>query len=640
LRAISAFVLTVISLALFSLAKPQLDLRLKRIKQAKQEYQQSIIKTYQSLTTVAYEILDDTNLLQNLEWDLAHSNDGILRRYIYPGRISFIRVVTPDCGLVSHTESGVISGSPCLSGITNGGERPEITWLEQSDKPLVTLSMPFTAKQTRYILLIGTYLDYAWFHRHPTMDQLRQALKLEINAANSRNSGLLLHEEGFFNQNQTYIANLYSQDWLLKAAPFLFHIKPNALNQVVFYLGLLTLLLLAAVIVLLRRQESRLLQSLEEFQSWVKNLTKQKDEINFSKAGFDPRSYLLGIRESIKQLHNFHFNRDRDLQAVIDSQKHQHAQLEKDFIALQQKYYTAQRVETLYSQFQQTSEGFIGLQSQIYEQTENLADALSHGMSQQANELYKIIQKWEKDLALMSPRKFVRSLAERPSTQDPTRAELEIEVEKIVKIANYISHISLHLSIEVQKILQQVNQGLQIAQHWGATQNQEGRKGQQLISVILEAQNLVPMSNNIPAHQFINLAEGKVAIDHIDLPHSIWVSVIYHLYMTLIEIARPFHKEAIRIQSRVRQQGKQLALVLSIEESDRLVESPKKSDRAGSHFDLVKQLIRPYALQVIELPHLHSSISLALTWQELEAVWVEHSKRRIEGASKAHEADF
>lgn len=639
MRAISAFVLTVICLALFSLAKPQLDLRLKRINQAQSQFQQAILKTYQGLTTVAYEVLDETNIRQNLEWNLPHSNEGILRRYLYPGRISFLRILSHDCTLISHTERGHISDSPCLGLTKDSLSKPEITWLKHNEKPLAILTMPFEARQSKYFLLIGTYLDHAWFHHHPAMDQLRKLLGLEIQTSSEKVSGVLLQKEGFASDQDTYIANLYSQDWLLSAAPFLMRIKPGALNQVVFYLGILTLILMATVIILLRQREARLLQSLQEFQSWIKNLTPESNSDDIVKAITDPKTYVLKIRESIKQLHDFHFHRDRQLHDLLDEQKQKYAQLEQEFLDLQQKYFMAQRLETLYSQFQQTSAGFVGLQEQLYEQTENLADVLSHGMSQQANELYKISQRWESELELMSPRKFVRSLAERPSIQHPHRSELEVDVERLVELGKYLSHISLHLSIEMQKLLHQTNQSMQIAKHWGSLSRIDDRKkSHQLTSVILEAQNLIPMGADIPPHQFINLTDVKIRIDHLDLPQSIWVSLLYHLYMTLIEIARPQPQEAIRIHSRIRQRDQQIALVISMEGDDSLFYN-SKNDRASHHFALVKQLIRPYKLQAIELPHLHGSVSFALTWQDAESIVIE-SKRHIQGASKESETQL
>ncbi|MFW7377368.1 MAG: hypothetical protein ACOH5I_01005 [Oligoflexus sp.] len=635
MRAISAFVLTVISLAVFSLAKPQIDLRLKRIKQAQHQYQQAIIKTYQSLTTVAYEILDDSNLRQNLEWDLNHSNAGILRRYIYPGRISFIRVVTADCRLLSHTEGGVINGSPCLNTPIASLTKPEFSWSEHLEKALVTLHMPFQVKNLTYVLLLGTYLDHAWFHHHPHMDQLRSSVDLEILPAKRATKGLLLQEEGFSNHNKSYQANLYTQDWLLNFMPFLMRIKSKSMDQAVLYLAVLTLLLLAAVIILLRRQEFKLLQSLTEFQSWVGNLGSgsegQQKSIDSST---DPKSYLLKIREDIKRIHDFHFNRDRSLQAIIDQQKNDYDKIQKDLLDLQQKYYLAKQTETLYSQFQQTSHGFIKLQSELYEQTENLADAISHGISQQVHGLYKIIEKWERELAVMNPRKFIRTLAERPSTIRGETTELEADVASITEIGKHLSHTSLHIAIEVQKILQQINQSLQVALHLGAMEHTDNRRGQQLITMIQQAQNLVPMSQDIPDHQFINLVEAKLSVQHIEIPQSIWVSILYHLYMTLIEVARPFQAPKISIQSRVRQREQQIALVLTIDELPDHGELASKSERAQSHFELVKQLLRPYHMQVIELPQVHHSFSLALTWLEEKINLVDPDQRRIQGASK------
>lgn len=631
MRAISAFVLTVVTLALFAMVKPYLEEHLSNVKQARQLYQDAVIRSYHDLTRIAYEILNETNLKLNLKWKLNHSNQGILRRYTRTGTLATIRVLTADCQLLASAAAGVTTRSPCLVSHQQLDNQPKFHWLQHNEQPFLMLSMPFSLKEETYYLITGVPFNQAWLNQHPPLKQLADQLDLTISPDTPSGGGLILIDEGFDAVHQHYVATLKTHHWLTSSLPGLLQFGSKQLNRIVSFLGIATLIMLGGVIYLLRSREQRLQNHLQGLKTWVSNLSPESATIN-SRESIDTDHYIHHIKEQIKHLHDFHFKRDRHHRESIHQLHAKIDELQQSYAKLQEQILQSQRHETFHIQFNQTAKGFQDRHRQLYDRLENIYDAMTHGLNTQAADLYRIMENWEQELKNVSPRKFVRSLAERPNSSQPNRSELDVALEQLSLISQQIVNLSVHLAIEVQKSLQDVHQSLQIVDHWGAINDGESEQTPYLLNVVIESQNMVPMTTNVPPHRFENRLDETLMIYQLNIPQNIWVSTIYHLNMALLETAKAWNMmDTILIQTRSRQRDGQSALILTCTTHHEPT-GDVKPEKARVHLKLVQQLVRPYGLQLIELPNLHGMASLALTWQERDLI-------SITGASTANHQD-
>ena len=621
MKALPAFLSCVLILVSVALLKPVIDGYADKLQEARLLYSKAIQQSYHQLSQTAHEIASDPTLSMTLNWGLEKTMQGGLERYLQTGYIDSIRIIDADCHVISSTQKGLVIKSDCRKEDLHPMSKARFLWHKNDNLPQLSLRFPLEQyrDQSRLILEIYTRLDATWVSQHRQLASLWESLDLEL--AERRPLQGTRHDvlvwEGFSPQSPTtsYLATLISNDPLFHSLPLLFSARKTFTKQLIYTAAIFTLIFAIYFVSALRIRNRQQDLELEKLQVWTSNLIPQSGSSDANKDAkpLRARDLILLIQDSIKQLHEFYFARDRSHQQKIAELESELKEHHRHQAIIRQSLAIAERNESLKLQLQKSLHGFNQLQYESYNDIETAFDTINYGLQQSAKILFELGTQWQQELQVTHPRKFVRSLSERMNPMTG-QSELEEGLHAIQLHAKNLHMIGLQSTINLQKVLNRLEQTLQISKHWENLTTDESGSEQRWFPILTEAQSLITLDQMHANVIFENLVGDDAGIENVEIPRSQLVSVVYHLYCAIIEAVRELEMPAIQIQTRLRQREGQHALICSLITDQRHVPSARSSAKSRSHLEAIRHLTFHQSINLLELPNLDGFSPLALSW--------------------------
>ena len=324
----------------------------------------------------------------------------------------------------------------------------------------------------------------------------------------------------------------------------------------------------------------------------------------------EPSLNKLSCMELMKRSKAKWIEDDFEFRKKLKSHEDQKARLEEQIIDLKKVLSTLKSQESLHEQIAGGAEQFIKMNQDNLSKIEDISDIILQGILNPCQEIFKIIRQWHLGLQESSPRKHFRSLSERPSGTHSN--QLDEDIHKLLTSCQSLGSLSMELGVHSQKLQGQIQQGQKIANHWLNMIIPSGAP-KDLEDIILDAQILVPLSEDKLSLNFDNLMTKPVSIDNIDIPASTWSSIIYHLYLASLA---PFGKtvETITIQTNSYiKEGKSLLIITA--KSARHI-AIGNTDDGQQHFRLAQEMARNSGIEVFNLPAPEGNHPIAVCWED------------------------
>lgn len=300
---------------------------------------------------------------------------------------------------------------------------------------------------------------------------------------------------------------------------------------------------------------------------------------------------------------------DFDYRQQIKSQRDIISRNEQTIIDLKKNLSKLKSQESLQEQISGGARQFLELNGENQSKLEDVADVINRGILPPCQQLYTIIKSWHSGLQSSSPRKHFRSLSERDIGEG--LSQLDQDIANLLGSCQQVGNLSMQLGVHSQKLLGQMKQGHKVAQHWLEMIDPSGTP-KDLNDTLLDAQILVPLTENLPNLKFENHIDHIVSIDHIDAQPSAWTSIIYHAYLSVIE-SSDHQGEALALHSSSYSKGGKTILIITA----RTKNTAKQQIESGKrHLTLAQEVGRNLGIEVFTLPILEGDVPIAICWPD------------------------
>lgn len=603
------------SLAFSSLGllEPFLSEKSDQIDHAKSAFSNALHNSYESLRSISYELIEDTNLKQNIDWGLAHSVGGILSQYTSPGTSSHIQVLNSDCELIAAPRNTIAIGYPCTpQNYADENASDFFFWTKSLEAQKLNLLRSFTVNGKLYYLFISQDINLAWVSNHTKLSKYWDKLALKIETDPNQLEGHFLISATGDQSNIQLI--LTSSLWTYKIAPFLFDLNSDQLRFICNVFTVIGFAGLVIGLVLIRIEYFRFNNILTDFYRWSKN-SGQGSSSGSSEQKISSEQMIQTIRMRLDENQKFYLNEARTKNNTIENLYQNIQKLELENINLQKQLYKIEAYRSLQTQFAETGQGFLELQKRILDKLETINDTITHILSGYTKSLGGVLQKWRAELVSVHPRKFLRSLSERidPNTQ---KNQLDLDIAQLIDCADQIKNITIQTAISTQSTLEDLLQSIQAAEHLVSVNQNDARKLPNLAQLIHEGQNLIPMTRHRLSYRCENHIDQNITVSANTLPYSVWNSLIYHTHMGLIYAAENAGFESLNIQNQIKKRSNKVFLIISTDTNDGNLERIPFSDKAKSHLQLARQLSSNSCVSIIELPTLSGLAPIAISWED------------------------
>ncbi len=267
-------------------------------------------------------------------------------------------------------------------------------------------------------------------------------------------------------------------------------------------------------------------------------------------------------------------------------------------------------LHSLASQVDQQSYYLYQELSYTHSTSEDIADVLSISLSRELQKLKDLAHRWYIGSKQQSPRKFFRSLSERPIGNSN---ELVEDLAFLYKTTGNAINAVINVAIQNRKISQKSARLIEIVKHRIQLINphDELEPATNLSEVLTEAMAMAQNQNSLFLGTWANdLAKLTMPkIECLNIPKFVWLAVIYHCFMYFSRMKNPGQPFSLRLD--VVKKGGQQHLVFDA--------GPKGNaafDQSEHELELAYSICRELPLRLSPLPSLAGHDVLALSWTE------------------------
>jgi hypothetical protein len=598
------------------LLEPVLSKKSDQLNHAKTAFSIALHDSYENLRSISYELIEDTNLKQNIEWGLVHSVGGILSQYTVPGSSSHIQIMDDRCELVAAPRNSIAIGYPCTpKSDAAQGKIDLFFWTKSFQTQKLNLLRSFTVKGNLYYLFISQDINLDWVNANPKLSKYWEKLSLHlVTDPKNFNGHVLVTANGAKEDMQLMLT---SSLWPHSLLPFLFSLNRHKLSFICNAFTIIGFIGLLIGLALTRLDYIRFSRVLADFYRWSKN-SKHGSDGGSSGGPLSSEKMIQAIRRRVDDNQKFYLDGAREKNESIERLNQTIQSLELENVDLQKQLHKVEAYRSLQTQFAETGQGFLELQKRTLDKLETINDTITHVLSGYTKSLGSILQKWQSELTSVHPRKFLRSLSERinPITQ---KSDLDSDLEQLMTCADQIKTITIQTAIGAQSTLEDLLQSIQAAEHLVSVNQNDTRKLPNLAQLVHEGQNLIPMTKHMLHYRCENLIDQHINVSENTLPYSIWSSVVYHTHMAIIHAAKDAGLASLSIQTQVKKRVAKTFLVISSMAEAGDLERISFSEKAKSHLQIARQLVANAPVSIIELPTLSGLAPLAIVWDDHES---------------------
>lgn len=576
-----------------------------------------------TLAGIADNIVNNSTLQTNLDWNLKNSVNQFLQGMIRVGEIDSLSIYSGDCKLLALAYSEASMSRDCPATIRSKNFFDKFYWSSKEGVPsLGIVSKIRVPKNTgSFYLVAKVAITNQWLESFSEVKNGFSALDIRVDQF--EDSGTLVMREGLTASNE-WVASLISDDiilYLLNELGFSFGEKINRFSLILLFSDLA---LIAALFWLVTNRERDFNYEKRQFISWCEDLGSKDSGDGNSGGGFrdSPERYNLN---TAKETISTAVQRSCDLVKKYDEEKEGlNQEIEKyrqDLFELQLEIAEAKKYESLSDQIKRSLNTFLADSKELVHEVETISEMLGLHIVKQSHYLNKLMLNWQQGLSEQSPRKFFRSLSERMISEN--HSQLDEELKNVEVVTRELSSSGLFLSLESQKIFLRVKNIHELVSYWQSIfqiENDQTTSNLLLLPIIVQGQNLVQVasSSSIRCH-FNNTIGENISLDQLEVPASTWISIFYHLNLALVMMGQAHGMKDIEIQTCLKNRKNQTLLIISVISNRRersLLNLPKLPDSAFYHVKIVAKMIAPYSIYLTQLPTHNNFPTIAISWNE------------------------
>lgn len=582
-----------------------------QFQQARFQYEQALQTTRQQLMELGRELKGNPVLTQDLNEQAYSAASRILGGYVSPGRADQLAILDQDCKYLAHSEQGVLLSTDCPlqdRSLTQGA----FQWRMTAEHPTLEWVMPLGAfGERRAFLLVSTTLKDSWIFSMNGLREKFRSLELGIGEPRPGRPSRVVFEAG--------PASLYSQHALLRFYPAVLQKEPVTLFNATLVAFVLVVLAFVHVIRQLKQRDARIKKSVAGLKQWAKDLQAESSDDE----GGGESDPIPSIQESLNRLVKKNYDQLQACRQHSHSLSQQIVGLEARLMDQQVEQAWMQKARSLHQQMNGSAQAHLQKLQDIHSLGEDISHLAAKQLVRPAQKLFELGQRWAVELQTVSPRKLVRSMAERVDAQG--ESELEKTVRTLIESSHELSNSAINVTLLSQTMLQQLKENVQLAEHWHRLMGGADKGSKSLHQLIVDSQGLIHMQEKDLQLQYENLVEDH-EMHHLNIPQSTLHSVLYHCQMALIELARERGWANPTLHYQCKKRDDKMILVLSLRGPHDDDSITQQLPRAGEqHQHLAIQLLQGYGMKITRLPALQGIQAMALIWDDKPLVKQDQS---------------
>lgn len=585
--------------------------RRAQILEARAAYVSALTQTRTQLAGLMAKVVTDKTLTQNLSWKLNHSVQSSLDAKLENGGMDQIALYVKGC-----QELGRASGEKYfpLTCPTAEGAAPEgrFYWTSTEDHPGLVLTRKVPGFDDAYVVGM-VRLDGNWLNVHPDLKQKMQALKLRIGPG----KGAVLLREGVDAKGQA-LAALVSDHRMDK---YLIAESGKDLaygNPLLWPCLILALLCTSAALLSQRWKKSKVKDELQAFGDWAKSLTPGGEitlpgKERLAMTG-NLQEDLLLARQMVAHAVQLKTDMVHGLSARRGLLESQLKSREEEIQKLKHRLAELAELDSLAIQLARTTGSFLERMEAFHDDAEDLEALCSRGVAAGSKSLFDVLMDWQQGIAERGARKFLRSLSETPGLNNEQDSLLDEQVMLLLTLSGEVADQASAAATRSAKLVETCAFATKLAGLWHglALKTNAEKVCTSLAQPLEEAQGLVRMEKAFANVDFANLVTEREAECIPELPKTVWVSALYHVYLAMAELAAG---QDAKIVSRMRRdQGKILFVIQATAEGGKAL--PKRGEKQAYHMEISRSILGPFDISLTVLPALDGPFPVSLAWSE------------------------
>lgn len=587
--------------------------RRARILEAREAYVTALTATRTQLAGLTHRVVNDKTLTQNLNWKLNHSVQSSLEAWVENGGMDQIALFTKGCQEVGRASVERYLSLPCPAesgGLPDG----RFYWTDTDGIPALALTRKVPGADAYVLGLVR--LDGNWLNIHPDLKRQMQALKLRIGQGKAT---ILLHEG--YDSTGTPIASLVSDrsfDRYLLAAGGRNLADSNPL---LWPCLLLALFCTACALLGQRWRRARVRDDLQAFGDWAKSLTPGGEITLPGKEKLAMTGDLQDDLQTAKQMVGHALQLKTDMVHGLTARRGlletQLKTKEEDIQKLRHRLAELAELDSLAIQLARTTGSFLERMEQFHDEAEDLEAILDTAVHKNAKNLFDVLLDWQEGIAERGARKFLRSLSETPGLNNEKDSLLDEQVMLLLTLTGELADQAKSSAGRAVKLVETSAFATKLAGLWHglALKTNAEKICVSLVQPIEEAQGLVRMEKAFQGVEFKNLVTDKESEFIPELPKTVWVSALYHLYLAMAEIT--VGQDAKVVSRMRRDQGKILFVIQATAENGKAL--PKRGEKQAYHMEISRSILMPFEISLTVLPSLDGPFPVSLAWPEDKA---------------------
>ncbi len=588
--------------------------RRAEILDARAAYVSALTATRTQLAGLIGKVVADKTMTQNLSWKLSHSVQSSLEAKLEKGGLDQLALFVKNCQEIGRASVDKYVGLPCP--LASGGPAVEqFFWQAEGDHPVLALSRKVAAIDGSDLVVLGmVHLDANWLNIHPELKQKIEARKLRIGGGGG--GGNVLFKEGIDanGQAQASLLSDHSLDRFLLAEGG----KDLAYGSPLLWPCLILAFACAAAGLLGERwRAAKSKEILANFHEWCRALTPGGEFNLPGKARPEATGHLADDLGMTKLMVSQAMQLKSDAIHGLTSRRHMlEGQLkgkEEEIQKLRHRLAELAELDSLAIQLARTTGSFLDRMRDFHDKAEDLSDIVGTAVAGNAHTLFNVLMDWQQGVTERGARKFLRSLSETPGAHEGDTL-LDEQLILLLNLAGELADQATSSASRTHRLVETASFAARIAGLWHglAMKTNADKSCASLTQPLEEAQGLVRLEKAFAGVDFANLITDKEAECIPELPKTVWVSSLYHLYLAMAELSLG---QNAKIVTRMRRdQGKVLFVIQATTESDKPL--PKRGEKQAYHMEISRSILLPFDVSLSVLPALDGPFPVALTWSE------------------------
>jgi hypothetical protein len=587
-RPLLLLVLSFVVISLLNFAMPVFEKEAQLAQRTKAQYSSVLAASEFQLVGLMRDILDNQVFLQNLNWGLKHSVVKSLEGALRKSELDELSIFDANCQTIAKAQIGKSLVDQCSAYSESGKKLEHLIWTESAGTPSVGIILPLENSNKETFYLAGfVRIDADWLQLHPDLAQNMRRLDAKITTTKKLNSGLVLVKEGQIAKDN-FAAALVTNSVLLKLAPsYAYNTVMPLTKQLRIYLIFLALAIAGYVWWLMRQRDNRQVTIAAMAESHAKEIVE--------------------LTERYDALADQHM--------ILDGQfKQTKNALDQNRLKVDAAAYNA----SLANQVDAGGQEFLTKIEDIQSKVEDASDILMHGLNRSAQTLSTFMNHWKNEITNRGARRFFRALAETPTTNGTM---LDEQIQKLMEISSHLATQTVSLSMNSQHVIHDLTAIKQLAEHWQqlATGTASDASPTSLLDVMLNAQKLVKLNQKHAFLIFQNQIDFNQVTSLKSAPKTVWVSALFHLYLTAIDLAKIIHDGPIKLTTHLKQNDQQQTLIVSYQtDADSDISAAKLlhwPDSAEKNLQLASALLKKHRIACQKIPPIKGILALGMSWQ-------------------------